>query len=98
MNYILNDQHETIEEPDIITWAQWFETADRKVAKDSVCGADVSTVFLGIDHAFGGGTPLLFETMVFSSDESIDGETWRYTTWADAERGHKEACDWVREQ
>lgn len=29
----------------------------------------VSTVFLGLDHAFTGGPPLLYETMVFAKNE-----------------------------
>ena len=47
----------------------------------------VSTVFLlGINHAFGGEHPLLFETMIFGGpmDEYQD----RYSTWEEAEAGH----------
>jgi hypothetical protein len=50
----------------------------------------VSTVFiLGINHAFGDGDPLLFETMIF--DGPLDGYQVRYSTWEQAEVGHKEA-------
>jgi hypothetical protein len=47
----------------------------------------VSTVFLGLDHSFGEGPPLLFETMVFVNDMS---GRWmdRCSTWAEAERQH----------
>jgi hypothetical protein len=45
----------------------------------------VSTVFLGIDHAWE-GPPLLFETMVFGGP--LDEEMERYSTWEEAERGH----------
>jgi hypothetical protein len=50
----------------------------------------VSTVFiLGINHAFGDGDPLLFETMVFEGP--MDGYQVRYSTWEQAEIGHREA-------
>lgn len=53
-------------------------------------GIEVSTVFLGLDHAWGDGPPMLFETMVFggSNDEYCE----RYSTWDEAEAGHKESC------
>ena len=44
-------------------------------------------MFLGLDHSFGGGAPLLFETMVFGGP--LDGEQERYSTWNEAEAGHK---------
>jgi hypothetical protein len=50
-----------------LRWAKWFNTADRHVAKETICGKRVSTVFLGIDHGFDpDGPPILFETMVFA--------------------------------
>ena len=54
----------------------------------------VSTVFLGINHAWGGGPPLLFESMCFNGplDEAQD----RYTTWEQAEKGHKEMVEAVK--
>ena len=61
--YILKDG-EPVPCEDIIEWATWFETADRVVAKSTKDDIEVSTVFLGTDHQFGDGPPLLFETMV----------------------------------
>jgi len=79
---------------DLSKWAKWFEKADRKVEKTEKDGIDVSTVFLGIDHRFGGeGGPLLFETMVFGGDN--DGDTARYSTWKEAKAGHKTMCEKV---
>ena len=50
----------------LLTWAQWYETAERHVADTWVTPTvRVSTVFLGLDHQFGEGPPLLFETMAF---------------------------------
>lgn len=48
----------------------------------------ISTVFLAIDHAFGDGPPVLYETMVFGSDANAEDRQWRYTTRAKAVCGH----------
>jgi len=72
---------------DLMTWALWFQNENRIVAKTEVRpGIVVSTVFIGIDHSFGHGKPLLFETMVFS-DYGGDDEV-RYSTWDEAVAGH----------
>jgi hypothetical protein len=54
-------------------------------------GTEVSTVFLGLDHAWGDGPPLLFETMIFGGTE--DEYCERYSTWEEAEAGHKKAVE-----
>lgn len=76
------------------TWAKRFETAERRVALDNINGVKVSTVFLGLDHNFGSGPPLLFETMVFGG--KYDQEQWRYSTWDEAEQGHKRIVEEVK--
>ena len=64
--YILNDQDVPVPEPDTIKWATWFEDRDkRRVALEEIGESTVSTVFLGIDHNYGGAVPVLWETMVF---------------------------------
>lgn len=64
--YILNDQGEPILEPNLLKWGKMFEdTKGRVVAREVVGNLTVSTVFLGLDHRFGKGPPLLWETMVF---------------------------------
>jgi hypothetical protein len=74
---------------DFLTWARWFEKNDRKVARERVgTNIEVSTVFLGLDHSFGGTEPMIFETMVFGGP--IDGEMTRCSTWEQAEVMHKE--------
>ena len=62
-------------------WVRWFETAERHVADLRDGDIRVSTVFLGLDHAILGESPLLFETMVFGGP--LDGELDRglYTTY-----------------
>lgn len=90
INYILDEQGNPKEVDNILEWARWFETADRIVAKTKVGKFDVSTVFLGIDHSFGQGPPLLYETMIFGS--GMDGEYQeRYPTKMKALSGHERA-------
>ena len=74
---------------DLLTWAKAFEDREaRKVARTELGdGVYVSTVFLGLDHSFGQGPPLLFETMVFGGQHDQDMD--RYTTWEQAEAGHR---------
>ena len=91
---ILNSAHDVVE-CDLITWAQMFESSEaRRVARDSIDGVDVSTVFLGLDHSFGNGPALWFETMVFGGP--LDQEMERYTTWAEAVAGHEDMVERVR--
>lgn len=74
---------------DLMTWAEWFEHADRIVLRDELPGGVlVSTVFLGLDHGFtDGGAPILFETMVFHDGEGVEME--RCSTWLEAEDQHR---------
>ena len=78
---------------DVLEWAEQFEKGeDRRVARTEVPlgdgeKAEVSTVFLGLDHSFGEGPPLIFETMVFGGE--LDQECERYTTEAQALEGHE---------
>lgn len=90
--YIL-DNRKAVKVKDLITWARWLETADRKVARTQRGDVSVSTVFLGLDHQFGNGPPLLFETMVFGGEH--DEEQERYSTWEEAEAGHAAWCEKV---
>jgi hypothetical protein len=83
LHYIL-DGHEPVPEPDVLRWGLWFESADRVVSKTTVGGQEVSTVFLGLDHQWGIGPPLLFETMVFPEGDRCE----RYPTWDNAVAGH----------
>ena len=72
----------------VLSWAQWFESADRRVAETMVGRVRVSTVFLGINHRFGPGEPLLFETMVFGG--ALNEQMSRSATWVQAENDHAE--------
>lgn len=77
----------------IAQWAEWFERADRTVSHNVVNGVEVSTVFLGLNHGFAHGPPLLFETMIFGGFH--DGYQRRCSTWAEAENLHIEALTLV---
>jgi hypothetical protein len=57
----------------------------------------VSTVWLGLDHSFMGGPPMIFETMIFVDDGSFeDLYCARYSTREQALAGHRRAKRWLR--
>lgn len=85
-----------VPEPDPFKWAIWFETAKRHVAHTKIGPIWISTVFLGLDHSFGRGLPMVFETMIFRGGEA--SEQWRYESWDEAEEGHKRAVQLVRDE
>jgi hypothetical protein len=72
-------------------WAKSFDPAAKRVAETTLPnGRWVSTVWLGIDHSFGSGPPLIFETMVFpSKDDMSDLDCERYSTEREALEGHE---------
>lgn len=75
---------------DHLTWANWFQTADRIIAYDKGDGIRVSTVFLGLNHEWNPEKPpLIFETMIFGGE--FDQNQWRYSTYDEAVAGHAEA-------
>jgi hypothetical protein len=97
--YILHGK-DIIPEPDLLAWAEWFEDpSNRVIAKTMVGPIEVSTVFLGLDHNWGSGEPILFETMIFGIPEG-DKENYyerRCATYEEAEAMHEKACAWARE-
>jgi len=87
--YKLNERGEPVPCKDIFEFSSFFENADRVVAKTVVGEAEVSTVFLGIDHNYGDGPPVLWETMIFGGPH--DQMQRRYTSRQDAVHGHNAA-------
>ena len=83
---------------DVLQFAVWYERSERDssrvVGRFEEGGVMVSTVFLGMDHGFGGGPPLLFETMIFGGES--DGAQWRFSTWEEAEAHHMATCRTLR--
>ena len=68
-HYVLDKDGEPIEEKDLETWAKWLEETfrdnGRVVKQEHIGDCMVSTVFLGLDHNWGDGPPVLWETMIF---------------------------------
>jgi hypothetical protein len=105
--YRLDSAGEPVPCDDVIEWGEWFErsqrTGERVLAHDrNERRAEgepeifVSTVFLAIDSNFlFNGPPVLWETMVFGG--LLDGEMQRYTSRAEALRGHRAMCKRVME-
>lgn len=85
---------EPVLEPDLEKWGGWFEQQDnRRVASTEIGGQSVSTIFLGIDHQWGEGPPLLFETMVFPDGDECE----RCSTWEEAELQHAAMVEHMKE-
>jgi hypothetical protein len=87
-------------EPDLFRWARWYEDAAKKLFEEGgrrvdrtelADGVYVSTVFLALNHAFGSGPPVLFETMIFGGPHDEYQE--RYTTVEEAREGHRRAVE-----
>jgi hypothetical protein len=105
--YILDADNEVVP---VETWDEYWAWLDREraargqgtpvatlqVARELIGDRPdcVSTVFLGLDHNWGGGPPLVFETMLFTDDER-DQSLWRYSTWDEAVAGHAEVVSAV---
>lgn len=90
--YILNEHGDPKPEADLIKWARWFETAHRKVADENLPMCRVSTVFLGLNHNWNDGPPVLWETMVFGGPHN--GETERCSgSREQAEAMHRKMVD-----
>lgn len=73
-------------------WGRLMENKDYKIIKQDELpdGKWVSTVWLGLNHSFGEGKPLIFETMVFpKKGDYADLEMERYSTLERAEKGHQ---------
>jgi hypothetical protein len=98
-HWILRD-HIPVEVEDPLVWAQFFEDMEnRRVAETLIGSARISTVFLGLDHNFGGeGPPLLFESMIFEGPEDLNEREVRYATWDEATAGHQELVQIVSER
>lgn len=111
LKYILDESGNPKPIDDVLEWAKWMEQPGcRRIAKTDIDEFYVSTVFLGIDHGWHGGPPVLFETMVFEAKEesaelftsffkfnpSKEEYTRRYSTVEDAKRGHEDVCEQFR--
>lgn len=74
-HYVLDEHGEPKPVASVLAWARSYDKQDRVVKRERVGSYDVSTVFLGLDHSFGGKVPVLWETMVFGAgplDQKLD--------------------------
>lgn len=86
-------------------WARQIEkmciTGTKHVAEDEINGKRISTVWLGLNiniYDQEGNCPHIYETMVFDPpDSGKDIYCDRYSTWKEAEEGHKKAIQWVKD-
>lgn len=95
--YILeNDKPKKVE---MMECAKWIEVQENTIIKKTKVGkAEVSTVFLGLDHNLSGrGDPLLFETMIFNHDGFCNYQK-RYTSKQESLKGHEKAVSLVKKE
>lgn len=75
---------------DVMEWARLHSDHDQIIVRRSTIGEiDLSTVWLGIDHAFGYPPPLIFETMTFGPEPWGARLLDRYATEQQALAGHE---------
>ena len=81
---------------DTLTWAKMFEDMSYKRIAETTLpdGKWVSTVWLGLNHNYDAGPPLIFESMVFSSkDEMRELDREQYSTEEEAKKGHRKLVE-----
>jgi len=99
--YRLNDDH-SVTPIDMWEWGEDMKKRRADFDPWRVARTDlenrywVSTVFLGLDHNYGDGPPLLFETMVFQGDGFVDEYCERCSTWDEAVVMHAEVVEKFR--
>ena len=101
-NAIIDEGHTVTPVDDILEWAAKTEYIKTQhgdwwiVKQEDVGDTWVSTVFLFLNHRFGPGSPLWFETTTRDRDGEWGEECERYATWDEAEAGHKIVCEHAR--
>lgn len=89
------------------TMEEWLEKSFKQnhVAYSDLMGYSISTVFLGLNHQYENGPPILFETMIFFSWEKandikepdeLDYYQERCSTFDEALVMHNKAVQMVR--
>lgn len=79
----------------MLIYSRWRTTHDPHVFDDTINDIRISTVFLGMDHGWGTGPPVLFETMIFGGE--YDEYQRRYYNKIQAKAGHDQALAMVRD-
>jgi len=90
--YILDENNKPIRST-IVDCGKWLEeNPERKAVKqEHIDDIFISTVFLGLDHAWNSDIPVLWETMIFGGDHDQYQE--RYDSYEDALEGHQTALN-----
>jgi hypothetical protein len=101
--YILDENNNVIP-ADLIEWGRFLEDnkGDSIVKQEHIGDLWISTVFIGLDYRLAlqeeklkpNYKPDIFETTIFKDDRDIYCN--RYSTWREAEEGHKKAVEWVK--
>lgn len=95
--YILDNNNKPVAKP-VLEASQWLEDNDHRriLKRDEIGGILVSTVFLGLDHAWDSDIPVLWETMIFGGEHDQYQE--RYTSYKDALEGHEFALTLITKE
>jgi hypothetical protein len=95
MWYILDKDNKPIKS-NVIQCGEWMEDNPcvKALKQEHIGNIYVSTVFLGLDHAWYGKIPVLWETMIFGGEH--DQYQDRYTSVENAEIGHQFAVQLVK--
>lgn len=92
--YYILDSAKNVVPVDMETWARWNDSRHRegRVGINKIGHRLISTLFIGYDHS-DSDEPMVFETVVFP-EENCQA---RYSTWAQAAKGHQIAVALARE-
>ena len=87
---------------ELLEWGRLLKKEEMRRVRETTLpnGKWISTVWIGLDHSFGPGPPLIFETMVFSKlagEGGLDSE--RYSTEEQAIAGHEAMVEkWINKE
>lgn len=99
MWYKLDDNNQPVECVDQEDYAQWQMISEHKLllrnTRFNNNKIEVSTVFLGLNHCYMGGNPILWETMIFAEDLPLHQGMDRYRSYESAIKGHYAMCQIV---
>lgn len=96
--YILDKKGNPKKCKSIGKWGKFVSMeGSREVIKTKIGKVLISTVFLALDHNYGGSKkPVLYETMIFNSrNKKLYEYQERYCTKEEALKGHKKAVLFV---
>jgi len=99
--YILDNNHKLVTSTGIES-SKWMEENPKRktVGYDKLKDINgdyvyVSTVFLGLDHAWNSSIPILWETMIFGG-QNDQAYQERYSSYEQALEGHQKAINFIK--